>query len=130
MRWFIALAVLVALAVTPALSLVCDTRCLAAPLTPTSGAHAHHHQHVGHHGTVTSRADATTVSASPSDPTRCAAHMEHAVPAAPRQWIGARTPLGAESVAPNFQQARVALSFAFDGRAPQAPPRRTLPLRI
>jgi hypothetical protein len=133
MRWFTALAVLVALAVTPALSLVCDTRCLDAAHAPgltSSDPHAHTHSHVGHHRETAGRADVTTVSASPSGTPRCASHVEQAVPAAPRQWIGACAPLGAESVAPILQQARITVSVASDVRAPVAPPRRTLPLRI
>jgi hypothetical protein len=134
MRWFTALAVLLALALTPALSLVCDARCLDAAQAPGSAAsgstHAHQRSHVGHHGTGTSRADATTVAALPSGTTRCAAHVEQAVPAAPRQWAGACAPLGAESVSPIVRQTRLDLPTAFDVRPSQAPPRLAVPLRI
>jgi len=133
MRWFTALAVLLALAVTPALSLVCDTRCLDAAHAhgaAASATSAHQHSHGGHHGTVTRPADATTVAALPSGTTRCAAHVEQAVPAAPRQWAGACAPLGPESVSPIVREARLDLPTVFDVRPLQAPPRLSVPLRI
>jgi len=133
MRWFAALTVLVALAVTPVLSLVCDTWCLNARHASgpaVSEAHPHHVSHVGHDGRATVRADVGTVSASPSGPVNCAAHLEPAVPVAPRQSPGACAAMGATSTSPVIRAIRIALPSPADPRPPLAPLRPTVSLRI